>query len=184
MLYRAYKSTTKDILTNKKKEGTWKWTDEEEKNADDLINTIINKVDAGEISGYDVVSEEILTDTIPAVSNSSATDVEILYAIIGILGMILTSDQYLSVNRMYDKSAAIRQQEMLNELTTKNQVNSILTAIDEYISTNGESSVIQILQAFLKSKESSPYAINLRDNATNQYGNRYADYLLDTGEQK
>lgn len=184
MLYRAYKSTTKDILTNKKKEGTWKWTDGEEKNADDLINTIINKVDVGEISGYDVVSEEILTDTIPAVSNSSATDVEILYAIIGILGMILTSDQYLSVNRMYDKSAAIRQQEMLNELTTKNQVNSILTAIDEYINTNGESSVIQILQAFLKSKESSPYAINLRDNAANQYGNRYADYLLDTGEQK
>ena len=39
MLYRAYKSTTKDILTNKKKEGTWKWTDGEEKNADDLIRT-------------------------------------------------------------------------------------------------------------------------------------------------
>lgn len=178
MLYRAYKETALDVLRNKKRDALWNYGDTTMPDVT-LVERVVNDILDHHSTGYDIVSETILTDEVPSVVNSSATDVEILYAIVGILGMILTSDQYLSVNRMYDKSAAIRQQEMHNKITTQNQVTSILSAIDEYAKTHGDSDVVRMLGAMLAGQKGGIATLSIpvsyQDN--DLYGRDYADYV-------
>ena len=151
-LANAYLATSEDILANKYPNGNdekpWKFVNGETFGNHDFIYQLINALDNGDISSYDIVNEECCTDKIPAVCNSVSTDIEILYGITGILGMVMTSDQYMSVSRMYDKTAAIRQQETINERATANTVNTILTAVDKYIDTNGTSGIVNFLNAF------------------------------------
>ena len=96
-----------------------------------------------------MIVESTDNSPIPKVGNSVATDIEILYGVISILGMILTSDQYLSVNRMYDKLAAIRQQEAINEKSTTKQINTILATIDDYMTSHPDSKIGTLLSNLL-----------------------------------
>lgn len=141
MLYAAMQETAVDVLTNKKKDGSiWAYDADsafasapEIDSHEELINTLVEGIRFGELTGYDIVSEKICRSRIPSVINSVSTDIEILNAIVSILGLILTSDQYLSVSRMYDKTAAIRHQERQNTLTTKNRIITILSTLTEYL---------------------------------------------------
>jgi hypothetical protein len=54
-------------------------------------------------ASYNLVTETIEDIDNATVINSVSTDIEILKAIVGILSLILTSNQFLSVNRSYDK---------------------------------------------------------------------------------
>lgn len=122
VLRNAYVETTKDIMRNKDKT----------KSDDDmeyLINALITDLNAGNISSFDLVTGRADCSRIPKVSNSVATDVEILYGVTSILGMILTSDQYLSINRHYDKTAASHYQEQLNREATIQKVTDILETV-------------------------------------------------------
>ena len=182
MLNDAYVAATKDVLHNKKASGTWKYATQDEIKTlsdDALVQQIKMDILKGEISGYDIVEERPFTSYIPKILNSVATDVEILQAIIGMLGMILTSDQYLSVNRFYDKSAAIRQQESLNEITTKNKVNSILTALDSYLKENPDSDATQLIGSLFHNGGIATLSIpvSCQDNSYPQKGQQYDDYL-------
>lgn len=145
LLYDAMFQTALDVLLNKKgRADMWATTGMDVSStihsygysAEVLMDELVNEVQAGIISGYDIVREMASSDDIPPVINSVSTDVEILYAIVSILGTILTSDQYLSVSRMYDKTAAIRHQEKQNELSARNKTISILNAVNEYLSAH------------------------------------------------
>lgn len=145
LLYDAMFQTALDVLLNKKgRADMWATTGMDVSatihsygyNAEVLMDELVNEVQAGIISGYDIVREMASSDDIPPVINSVSTDVEILYAIVSILGTILTSDQYLSVSRMYDKTAAIRHQEKQNELSARNKTISILNAVNEYLTAH------------------------------------------------
>lgn len=143
LLYDAMFQTAMDVLLNKKSRmDIWGTTGMRVINTGDgltaeaLMDELVNEVKAGVTSGYDIVREMASNDEIPPVINSVSTDVEILYAIVSILGTILTSDQYLSVSRMYDKTAAIRHQEKQNELSARNKIISILNAVNEYLATH------------------------------------------------
>lgn len=59
--------------------------------------------------GYNLVNEEFETIEDITVINSVSTDVEILKAMISILSLILTSSQFVSINRMYDRKSGRRQ---------------------------------------------------------------------------
>lgn len=138
VLIQSYELTTLDILKNKYHDGAdknWEYKSDYY-SASGLLKALERDMHDGIITCYDIVSENAFNAEIPAVCNSVSTDVEILYGITSILGMVLTSDQYMSVNRMYDKQAAIRQQEALNERTLSANVNSILKAIDGYFYNN------------------------------------------------
>ena len=97
-----------------------------------------------------MITETVDNSPVPKIGNSVSTDVEILYGVTSILGMILTSDQYLSVNRMYDRMAAIRQQEAANEKATTKQVETILSSVDDYLKKNPNSAVVGLLQKLLR----------------------------------
>lgn len=144
MLYDAMFETAMDVLQNKKgPEEIWetnglKVFHNNGYPAHILMDELVDQVETGQVTGYDIVHECASAAKIPPVINSVSTDIEILYAIVSILGTILTSDQYLSVSRMYDKTAAIRHQEKQNELSTRNKVNAILTTVSEYLITHPE----------------------------------------------
>ena len=57
---------------------------------------------------FNLVTNEITEEW--SVVNSLATDVEILNSIVGVLSILLTSDQYISINKMYDKKVSRRLQ--------------------------------------------------------------------------
>lgn len=192
LLYTAYKATSKDVLMNKSPEHWWQYYSYETNGNtvlqdDDLIEYIAKDIRQGLITGYDIVTESVDTRPIPTIVNSVATDVEILNAIIGILGMILTSDQYLSVNRMYDKTAAIRQQEALNEISTRNKVDTILSAIDKYHDSHPTSIIESLLQGAsnllsIHERGDDTIAVYTGKSYRDLTSQGYSDYILQPDE--
>lgn len=64
--------------------------------------------------GFDLVNDTLLKDKECYIINSVATDIEILNGMISILSTVLTSNQFLSINRNYDRIVGQRQKmEML-----------------------------------------------------------------------
>lgn len=59
--------------------------------------------------GYNLVTEELEPIDELTVINSVSTDIEILNAMISILSLMLTSSQFISINRMYDRKVGRRQ---------------------------------------------------------------------------
>lgn len=155
ILDRAFIDTTTDLLSNKKA-SDWYLSDQYQKvefTATGLIEGLVNMINEGRCKSYDMVTETIDNGDFPRICNSVSTDIEILYGITSILGMILTSDQYLSVNRMYDKMAAIRQQEAINEKSIRNKVDVILSAVDEYIEKNPDKTVTKLIEVLSRLAE-------------------------------
>lgn len=128
LLIEAYEATTLDVLRNKKPLGVkdrndieicnqWYWTTPQSQLAGqvrdvNLIGNIEQAIIDGRISCYDIVSERCTpADEMPNVMNPADTDIEILNGIVSILSMVLTSDQYLSIARFYDRTATERRQQ-------------------------------------------------------------------------
>lgn len=64
--------------------------------------------------GFDLVNDALLKDEECYIINSVATDIEILNGMISILSTVLTSNQFLSINRNYDRIVGQKQKmEML-----------------------------------------------------------------------
>ena len=69
--------------------------------------------------GYDLVEDVFMTDDECTVINSTQTDVEVLKGMVSILSTMLTSNQFLSINRSYDRTMGKKQME---EAEIKKQV--------------------------------------------------------------
>lgn len=134
ILKKAYLRTTLDVLRNKRSAGSL-WSveglDLVDSSVDDktLIDGIVRGIYQEKISSYDVVTETALTDEVPKISNSVDADIEILKGIISILGLVLTSDQYLSVARYYDRGAAEAEQDARNRKELKAKMEIIMDAV-------------------------------------------------------
>lgn len=61
--------------------------------------------------GYDMVAQEIMPDAICPIINSVKSDTETIKAIIGVLSVVLTSNQFLSINRAYDRTMGLKQRQ-------------------------------------------------------------------------
>lgn len=79
--------------------------------------------------GYNLVTEELYSINDNTIINSISTDIEILNAIVGTLSLILTSDQFLSVNRFFDKKANITQIKAQRIEERKELTNATMDAI-------------------------------------------------------
>ena len=60
--------------------------------------------------GYDLLNERYMSDDDCTVINSTLTDIEVLRGMVSILSTMLTSNQFLSINRNYDRSMSKKQQ--------------------------------------------------------------------------
>ena len=94
-----------------------------------LTNKEILEVAINNEYGYDLLNERFMTDDDCVVINSTLTDIEILKGIVSILSTMLTSNQFLSINRNYDRTMSKKQ---LREDKINNQVETV-TAITEAI---------------------------------------------------
>jgi chaperonin GroEL len=159
VLHDSYERTAMDILSNKYHDVDAKCWDffGNHLTASELIDTMEDAIVRGELTCYDIEAEAAYDSAIPSVCNSVSTDIEILYGITSILGMVLTSDQYMSVNRMYDKQAAIRQQEALNERTMTANVETVMKAIDGYFYTHPTSMIGAIAKRLENTVETPVY---------------------------
>ena len=92
-------------------------------------------IQAGTIGSYDIVMERAYPPQDLRIINSVDTDIQILNGIVGILSLTLTSNQYLSVSRYYDKRVAAKQQEVANERDINTRVKGALAAAHEYLNT-------------------------------------------------
>lgn len=79
-------------------------------------------------SGYDIVSQTIMPDECCPIINSVRSDTETIKAIVGILSVVLTSNQFLTINRSYDRLIGIRQRQ---ETITKNEAEKYGAIADE-----------------------------------------------------
>lgn len=67
---------------------------------------------------YDIVSRRFYTDEDPIIVNSVKSDTESIKAIISILTTIITSNQFLTINRNYDRTTGMKQR---RETAVKNK---------------------------------------------------------------
>jgi chaperonin GroEL len=164
ILYQSYRSTTLDIMGNKGQGRLWALNgvtsnsgrpEDYQYNAPDVIDEMIDLVIEKPATSYDIVTETVSTEDIPTVCNSVSTDIEILYGITSILGMTLTSDQYMSVSRMYDKTAATRQQEALNQRADALKVQTTLSSLNDWMTKNGDTKLATALDSFITAQNRS-----------------------------
>lgn len=85
--------------------------------------------------GYDLVNEVLMEDGECTVINSTSTDIEVIKGMVSILSTILTSNQFLSINRNYDRSMGKKQQieekVMMQTETAKAVTNAVLGVLAE-----------------------------------------------------
>lgn len=81
--------------------------------------------------GYNLVTESFEDDENLTVINSVSTDIEIVKAMISLLSLILTSSQFLTMNKYYDKKAA-------DELEAKRQRENLVKKIEVIMDTLNE----------------------------------------------
>ena len=145
VLMEAFKLTTLDVLRNKKlghgglENLNWYWTTPGSEIAGtitdtNLVENIISAISDSRIACYNIVNERCTpANEMPDVLNPADTDIEILNGIVSILSMVLTSDQYLSIARFYDRAATekIQHQGMLQDERSKMETR--MAVIGEFI---------------------------------------------------
>lgn len=77
--------------------------------------------------GYDLLNERFMSDDNCTVINSTLTDIEVLRGVVSILSTMLTSNQFLSINRSYDRTMGRKQQ---HEAKLKSQVDIAAAVAD------------------------------------------------------
>lgn len=78
--------------------------------------------------GYDIVKQRIMPDENCHIINSVRSDTETIKAIVSILSIVLTSNQFLTINRSYDRMIGIKQRQ---ETIVKNEAEKYGAIADE-----------------------------------------------------
>lgn len=141
ILIEAYEATTLDVLRNKRpaEKADWYWTTPGSALAGTisdtkLIENIEDNILMKEISCYNIVTEQCTPyQDMPDVMNPADTDIEILNGIVSILSMVLTSDQYLSIARFYDRTATEKRQQQGMLLDEKLKMETRMAVISDAV---------------------------------------------------
>jgi len=109
MLYTVFKNTSKDVMRSKYDgDDNAIWRKDYDGIRDVTADEILT-ICAGNNWGFNIITEEFDIGDELTVINSVSTDIEILKGMISILSLILTSNQFISINRMYDRKAGKQQ---------------------------------------------------------------------------
>lgn len=87
--------------------------------------------------GFDIVNDTFMTYEDNTVINSTSTDIEILRGMVSILSIMLTSNQFLSINRNFDRTVGKQQQKDEKLSLQKDMVyataNAVIEALKEQL---------------------------------------------------
>lgn len=97
--------------------------------------------------GFDLVNDTLLRDEECYIINSVATDIEILNGMISILSTVLTSNQFLTINRNYDRMVG-QQQKM--DMLTKSEGNKAQAFIRYGLQELTKPENLELLNTFFK----------------------------------
>lgn len=95
--------------------------------------------------GYDITTDTIMSDETCTVINSAMTDIEILRGVVSILSMMLTSNQFLSVNRSYDRTMGMRQKENMMLTQKRKETEVIVDTIMDRLEKDSKKTWLQKL---------------------------------------
>ena len=79
--------------------------------------------------GYDIVNDTFMEDDDCYIVNSVKTDIEIIKGMISILSTVLTSNQFLSINRSYDRQMGQKQRSEMIQRQKVEDAKAITSAI-------------------------------------------------------
>ena len=111
----------------------------------DLTNPDILWVAIEHECGYDLLNECFMTDDDCTVINSTLTDIEVLRGVVSILSTMLTSNQFLSINRSYDRTMGRKQQ---HEAKLRDQVDIAAAVADVILNKLEERKMIAPLNTY------------------------------------
>lgn len=93
--------TSIDVMDNKYDDNEAVWCNDTLTNLDVISECVTRNL------GFNIVTEQFECDDF-SVINSVQTDIEVINAIVGILSLLMTSNQFISINRMYDRKAGTK----------------------------------------------------------------------------
>lgn len=91
--------------------------------------------------GYDLVNERFMTDDNCTVINSTLTDIEIIRGMVSILSTMLTSNQFLSINRNFDRSMGTVQKKEERIQMQKDVAKAVTEAIVDVLNTTADKKI-------------------------------------------
>lgn len=87
--------------------------------------------------GFDLVNDKFMTDDNCYIVNSIKTDIEVLKGMISILSTMLTSNQFLSINRSYDRAMGQKQREEMMKQKKVDETVAIANALIDVLEEKG-----------------------------------------------
>lgn len=87
--------------------------------------------------GFDLVNDKFMTDDDCYIVNSIKTDIEVLKGMISILSTMLTSNQFLSINRSYDRAMGQKQREEMMKQKKVDETVAIANALIDVLEEKG-----------------------------------------------
>lgn len=131
MIFNTFKTMSNYVLCNKTQNDIPVET-VRKINGNDCINYFTNDeiIDyaIGNECGYDIVTQRFMDDESCTVINSVSTDVEVLRGMVSILSTMLTSNQFLSINRSYDRSMG-KQQQLEERVRVQKEITKAVTDV-------------------------------------------------------
>ena len=143
MLHETFFEMSMQVLNNKYNRDIRRDVVDENGVIQRLTNTEILDYVIKNECGYDLVNEQIMTDEDCMVINSTLTDIEVLRGVVSILSTMLTSNQFLSINRNYDRTMGRQQQLEERKNTQKELTEAITNAVLDVIDERKESGLIK-----------------------------------------
>lgn len=93
--------------------------------------------------GFDLVHDKLMTDKDCYIVNSIKTDIEVLKGMISIVSTMLTSNQFLSINRSYDRAMGQKQRE---EMMRQKKVDESVAVANALINVLEKKGVMKALR--------------------------------------
>lgn len=136
IFFKTFLETSKDVMRNKYinndfvyviKDSDYKWGPDKNMTMDDVIHTCLDNNTC-----FDIVTEKF-EDAGEGLVNSVSTDCEIISAMSSMLTLLLSSNQLLSINKMYDRK--IGRQQIIDDKTE--EIGAITATIADVLREKG-----------------------------------------------
>lgn len=151
-MYKAFVNTSLDVLRNKYPAKAKYWMNEAFTDEEIIDKCVSDYMDYGNVRAFNIVTESFDFNEYGGgeytVINSISTDIEIIYAMCSILTLILSSNQFLSINRTYDKTEAMNDALESKVNNEKAIWTGILSAIDAYAKENPNGHIGKLTEHF------------------------------------
>ena len=129
LLFDTFYDLSLKVLENKTPDGVYFDVKTESRGTDQMTNRRVLDTAIANEYGFDLVNDYLMKDESCYVVNSVKTDIEVLKGMISIVSTMLTSNQFLSINRNYDRAMGQRQREEMLLKRKHDEAEAIASAV-------------------------------------------------------